>query len=125
MRTSKKIAVSLIILITVMLILPLLVVNAASPDLGMSLTLLLFFIINPITLVLLGVIAGSNVRILWWIPVLCAAVFPPFFAVAIQELVAELWIYSGLYLCIGILSMLARAILLKKAQKRSDPPQKS
>ena len=119
MTTTKKIILTFITLIFVMLLIPLLVVWLASPDLGMSLILLLFFVINPLTVIALGVMAGSNVRKLWWIPLVAAAIFPLFFGVAIREIVAELFLYSAIYLCVSTVAMMGRHVAVRHGKKQA------
>ena len=104
--TKKKILVFLAALIFCMLLIPILVINIAPADAGMALCFLLFFAVNPFFVIAFGIVAGTELRKLWWFPVATSAVFPLFFWIAVGDFVWELWIYSALYFCVGVLAML-------------------
>ena len=122
MRTSltRKIVIAVSTLIVAMLILPILVVKLAPADFGMALCLILFFAVEPFVVMSLGVMAGTEIRKLWWIPVVSAAVFPLFFGVAVGELVVELFVYSAIYLCMGALAMLGTYYVVKRGKKKKQ-----
>ena len=116
MKTFFHSAFAVVILLLTMLGIPVLLVQCAPADLGMSLTLLMFFAVNPIVVMLLSVMAGTNVKRLWWIPFFAAFFFPIFFGIAVGDTsVLELYIYSAIYLAIGLLSMLFSHLKTKKA----------
>ena len=72
----------------------------------MAVIFLLFFAVNPITAVLLGVFSGSNVRMAWFQPLLFAALFLlgtwVFFTMAEMAFV----LYAAAYLILGYAAML-------------------
>ena len=72
---TKRTIIPLLIAALVALLLPWLAVTFAKGDNGMAVIFLLFFAVNPITAVLLGVFSGGNVRMAWFQPVLFAALF--------------------------------------------------
>lgn len=106
MTVKKKILISVITVVTIFLILPVLVLNLAKAEIGLPLILILFFAINPIAEIFLGIIAGTDLQKLWWISVLATICFPLFFSLASLDFVLELFIYSAVYLVIGITTML-------------------
>ena len=59
---TKRTIIPLLIAALVALLLPWLAVTFAKGDNGMAVIFLLFFAVNPITAVLLGVFSGGNVR---------------------------------------------------------------
>ena len=69
---TKRTIIPLLIAALVALLLPWLAVTFAKGDNGMAVIFLLFFAVNPITAVLLGVFSGGNVRMAWFQPVLFA-----------------------------------------------------
>lgn len=106
-RTLIKSAASLGALLLFMLVLPWLA--TLSPD-GLATTglwMLAFFIIYPALSVALGIFAGTDVPRLLWIPVAVAALFPLLFSLAIGEFVADLYVYSAIYLPLGAIAMTA------------------
>lgn len=72
---TKRTIIPLLIAALVALLLPWLAVTFAKGDNGMAVIFLLFFAVNPITAVLLGVFSGGNVRMAWFQPVLYAAAY--------------------------------------------------
>ena len=118
MKAIKKIIIAASAIITFMLLLPVAVDLLADSLSTMGYWLLSFFAINPAVAIALGIMAGSDVRALWWLPLVAPAVFPLLFAVAIGELVADLYIYSAIYLLLGYAAELVAAILFKRGKGR-------
>ena len=116
MTVKKKILISAITVVAVFLVLPVLVLNLAKAEQGLPLILILFFVINPITEIFISIIAGTNLSKLWWISVLAPLYFPLFFSLATLDLVLDLFVYSAVYLAIGITTMLI-VFFIKKAKK--------
>ena len=102
----KKNAVCALIAALVALLFPWLVVTLVRGDGGMAVCFLLFFAVNPITAILLGVFSGGNVREAWFQPLLFAALFLMgawvFFTMA--EMAFAL--YAVIYLLLGYAAML-------------------
>ena len=117
-RTLIKSAVSLGTLLLFMLVLPWLA--TLSPD-GLATTglwMLAFFAVYPVLSAALGILAGTEISRLWWVPVATAALFPPLFSLAIGEFVADLYVYSAFYLPLGALAMTVTHFAKKSAKRR-------
>lgn len=71
-----------------------------------GLWMLVFLFLNPILILFLSILAGSDLTHLWWIPPTSAALFPLLFAIAIGEVVWDLYVYSAIYLTLGTITML-------------------
>ncbi len=103
---TKRTIIPLLIAALVALLLPWLAVTFAKGDNGMAVIFLLFFAVNPITAVLLGVFSGGNVRMAWFQPLLFAALFLlgtwVFFTMAEMAFV----LYAAAYLILGYAAML-------------------
>ena len=93
-----------ILLIISMLVIPFAIMKLCKPDEAMSYTMLIFFAVNPLTVLGIGVLAGADIKKLFWMPIVASAIFPPFFWLALGEIVIELYIYSMIYLAIGVAS---------------------
>jgi len=106
MKQRKKTVIAVSAMLLTMLVIPLLMVRFAPADAGMALCFILFFAVIPVEDLLLGIMAGSDMRRLWWIPVAAALGFPALFSIAVQNWVWELFIYSAVYLGIGAGAML-------------------
>ena len=117
MSVKKKSCIAVVPILVVMFILPLLVVHIVSSDAGMALCFILFFAVNPLMVIALSVMAGTELRKLWWIPILAAVLFPVFFGIVVKVLIKDLYIYSALYLAVGLLAMIGTHFGIKAAQR--------
>ena len=106
MKRLHKVLIAVVTLVISMLVVPCLIVSLAPHNWGMALCFLMFFVIDPLVVITFGIMAGTDIKYLWFIPLIAALLFPPFFAIAIKEWVIELFVYAGFYLCIGVASML-------------------
>ena len=106
----KQLTVWIVSAVFLMLFCPCLVAAYAGGA-GMAICLLLFFALNPLFSLLCGAAAGKNLKRLWYLPLITAALF-----LAGAWLFFELWetaflLYSGCYLLIGIVAMLLTAFM--------------
>ena len=103
---TKRNIIPLLIAALVALLLPWLAVTFVKGDGGMAVCFLLFFAVNPITAILLGIFSGGNIRAAWFCPLLFAALFLlgawVIFAMAETAFV----LYAVLYLLLGCAAML-------------------
>lgn len=100
----------------VMLLLPWAAVTFVQSNAGMAVTLLLFFGINPIYSVTLGIFAGKHIKEMWSLPVMAAALFLLGTWTFLDPGESAFAIYAGVYLVFGIVSMLFSSWL--NARKR-------
>lgn len=117
MSVRKKSYIAIVTMLVVMLILPLIAVRIVSSDAGMALCFILFFAVNPLMVISLSVMAGTELRKLWWVPLLAAVLFPVFFSIIVTELVKDLFVYSVLYLAVGLLAMIGMHFGIKVAKR--------
>ena len=117
MDVKRKCFVALSTLLIVMLILPLVAVRIASSDAGMGLFIILFFAVNPFTVFVLSIMAGTDIKKLWWVPVLASLVFPVFFWIVIMDIVIDLFVYSALYLAVGVFAMIGTHFGIKLTKR--------
>lgn len=89
-----------------MFVLPFALAKLASECAGMALCMLLFFVINPIYSIILGIVAGREIKTLWNLPPISAVVFLA--GVWMFFDIHEPWfiVYAAAYLCIGVVAML-------------------
>lgn len=114
-ETAKKQLILWIgITIAVMFILPFAVAKLASECAGMALCMMLFFVINPIYSIILGIAAGRNIKALWNRPLISAVAFLAGAWIFFD--IHELWFiaYAAVYLMIGVIAMLITNHLKKK-----------
>lgn len=97
-----------------MLALPKLAVIFGKADSAMAIFLLIFFVINPIAAIAIGIFSGKNISFAWFQPLLLAVLF-----------VLESWIffdmgekdfifYAIVYLLLGYISMLITLFVVRK-----------
>ena len=89
----------------VMLLLPWAAVTFAKSDAGMAVILLLFFAINPTYSIVLGIFAGKHMRVMWSLPVIAAVLFLLGTWIFFDPGEGAFVIYAGVYLVIGMVSM--------------------
>lgn len=101
----------------VMLLLPWAAVTFVRNDAGMAIALLLFFIVNPIYAITLGVFSGKHRKEMWIQPVIAAALFLLGTWTFFDPGESAFAIYAGVYLVFGIVSMLISSWLSTRKQK--------
>ncbi|MCI9412310.1 MAG: hypothetical protein HFG36_09625 [Eubacterium sp.] len=113
---KKSFILWLIVSAVIMLVLPWLAVTFVKGDGGMAVCFLLFFAINPLYSVIVGVYAGKDIRNLWSLPVL-SAVFYLIGTWVFFEMSETAFILNALvYLVLGIVAMLVLAVARMKAK---------
>ena len=114
---KKNIILWLAVSAVVMLALPWIAVTFVKGDAGMAACFVLFFAVNPIYSVAIGVFAGKDVKHLWSLPVISAVLFLIgtwiFFDMGEMAFV----LYAAVYLALGIVTMLISMIIRKKVQR--------
>ena len=97
----------------VMLAFPWLAATFIKGDAGMAVCFLLFFAVNPLYSVLAGAFAGKDIRRLWSLPVISAALFLIGTWIFFDMGESAFILYAAVYLVLGIAAMLIK----KKMQK--------
>ena len=90
----------------VLLLLPWAAATFVKSDAGMAVTLLLFFAINPIYSMVLGIFAGKHRKVMWSLPVTAAVLFLLGAWIFFDPGESAFVIYAVVYLVIGMVSML-------------------
>ena len=101
--TQKKI-VSVLMIALVMLGLPWAAVTFIKGDGGMAACFLLFFAINPLCSLIVGLFAGKQFSVSWFQPLLCACFFVFGTWVLFDMSERAFLIYALIYLLIGYAS---------------------
>ena len=113
---KNKFVFWLVISAIVMLAFPWLIITFVKSDAGMAACFLLFFAVNPIYSVFMGVIAGKNIRNLWSLPFITAILFVSGAWIFFDMGEAAFIMYAGIYLILGITAMLISAFINKRMQ---------
>lgn len=113
---KKNIILWLAVSAAVMLALPWLAAAFVKGDAGMAVCFLLFYAVNPVYSVIIGVFAGRDIRHLWSLPVISAALFLIGSWIFFDMGETAFILYALFYLVFGTAAMLTAAFIGKKAQ---------
>lgn len=116
-KTIEVILRSILLSILVMFILPLLTILFVRSDAGMAVCFILFFGVNPIHSVFVGINSGKNINKLWIIPLLSSIIFLISSWILFEFKEIAFVIYSVIYLLLGLFSMFISYIVEKNTSK--------
>lgn len=106
MRTAKgKNLVCLAISAGLMLLLPWLTVTLVKGDAGMGVCFLLFFAVDPVAVIAVGVFSGRDIRTTWFQPAALATFFLAGTWLAFSVSEPAFLLYAGVYLLLGYVTM--------------------
>lgn len=111
MNFRKRITVILLLIVVSMLILPVITVNTIKADAGMLAVLIMFFALNPAISIATGIIAGKDIKHLWFTPILVSGLFWCFSSLTYKT--AFPVVYSGIYFAVCLVSMLIIGFIVK------------
>ena len=107
----KKILPAVAAVLLCMLVLPLIILRSVEGWDAMGYLILFFLILYPVLAVALGILWGTDLKKLWWLPVGSALLFPPFFWLAVAQVVWELYIYAAIYLGLSVVAAVPAALI--------------
>ena len=81
---------------------------------GMAVCFVLFYAINPLFSSVFGMFAGKNIKKLWMLPIFNAGVFLVGTWMFFEMGEPAFWLYSGIYLIIGLCAMLVTSALCRR-----------
>ena len=93
---------------------------------GIDLIFICLYILNPLLALIIGFIAGTELRKLWWLPFAMALLFPLLLGIVLGQIVVELYVYAAAYLLVGILAMFGMHLIrvLRSKGKKRKPTRK-
>lgn len=112
---KKNYIMWLILSIAVMFILPWAAVTFVKGDAGMAACFLLFFAVNPIYSIIIGIFSGRNLKERWSLPIISAVLFLLGTWIFFNMGEIAFLLYAGIYLVIGMAVMLVSALISKRA----------
>lgn len=117
MKIKKKLFIILAIMICVLFILPFILINTSKPHEFMGITIILFFVVNPLTTAIINSMVGKDIKKLWWMPILFCIVFLLSYWLVLEEVIWDLMFYGVIYIIIGIIFMIGSWCLIKILKK--------
>ena len=114
---KKKYIMWLILSIVVTILLPWAAVTFVKGDAGMAACFLLFFAVNPLYSIVIGIFAGRNLKEMWSLPVISAVLFLLGAWIFFNMGESAFLMYAGIYLVIGIVAMFVSILISKRALK--------
>ena len=112
---KKNYIMWLILSIVVMFLLPWAAVTFVKGDAGMAACFLLFFAVNPIYSIVVGIFAGRSLKEMWSLPVISSVLFVLGTWIFFDMGEIAFLIYAGIYLVIGIVVMFVSTLIRKRA----------
>ena len=113
----KKIVFWLIISAFVMFALPWMSVTFVNGNGGMAASFILFFAVDPVFSIILGIFTGEDAKRLWWLPVISAVFFLAgtwiFFDIGETVFI----LYAAGYLVLGVAFMLISSLVRQKIMR--------
>ena len=121
----KRILVAVPITLVCFLLLPLLAFRSAQGWDTLGYFIIFFFILFPALAAFLGILAGTDLKRLWWLPVGSAVLCPPFLWIALKDVTLELYLYAAVYLGVSLAAavptaLIRHALVWKKAQRHAQ-----
>ncbi len=108
----KKNCTFIVVSAVIMLFLPWCAVTFVKSDGGMAACFLLFFAINPMASIIIGILSGRNIRASWFHPTVLSILF--LFGTWILFDVREFIFYGVFYFILGCAAMLITSFLVRK-----------
>ena len=116
-KTIEVILRSILLSILVMFILPLLTILFVKSDAGMAVCFILFFAVNPVHSVFIGINSGKNITKLWIMPIVTSIIFLISSWILFEFKEIAFVIYSVIYLLLSLFSMFISYIVEKNTSK--------
>ncbi len=117
MFRCKKIIISLFASALIMF-LPLgLTVNYVGGNDGLGMILLLFFVVNPIVSIILGIISGKYFKKLFYIPLVNAIFYLASAWIFLEPLETDFILYAVVYAVIGIAAAFVTSLIVNRKNK--------
>ena len=107
----KRILTAIPITLICLLILPYVALQSARGWDALGYVVLFFFILYPALFIFLGILAGTDPKLLWWLPVGSAVLMPPLFWLASGGVSFEMYAYAPLYLALAFVAALPTALI--------------
>lgn len=116
----KRNIIALILIGIVMFVCPWAAVTFAPGDAGMAVCFLLFFGLNSLCSLYVGIYAGMNVKTRWYLPIVNAAAFLLSAWILFDPTEQVFKGYAIAYLILGLLSMVVTVFVVRGIRKELE-----
>lgn len=114
---KKDFILLLVISAVIMLLFPLLAVTVVKADAGMAVCFILFYAVNPVYSVVIGIFAGKDIKRLCSLPIISAILFLAGTWLLFDMGEIAFIMYAVIYLIMGMLAMLVSFLINRKAHQ--------
>ena len=114
----KKVLVSSIVTFAVMFLLPFAVAKLSPEDAGMALCFILFYLVNPVLSIGVGVLSGFEIKKAWYMPIVVALTFLLSSWIIFDFGELDFVLYSIIYLILSAVSMLITFLIINLIKKK-------
>ena len=114
---KKNFILWLVVSIVIMLLFPFLAVTFIKADAGMAVCFILFYAVNPIYSVVIGIFAGKDIKRLWSLPVISSILFLAGTWLLFDMREIAFIMYAVVYLILGMFAMLVSMLISKKTRQ--------
>ena len=95
-----------------------LIVLSVDANAAMLMCMCIFFLLAPLCALYSGIFAGQDMRHRWWMPVVTVAMFVTGSWWLLSMDAQGLWVYGGIYMAIGLVSMGACTVIRRETRKK-------
>lgn len=100
--------------VIVMLVFPWAAVTFVKKEAGMLISILLLYVIYPISFIGAGIFSGRDIKKKWWCLIISATFFMLGAWIFLNMDVEGVILYTAIYVAVGTISMFISAIIKKK-----------
>ena len=91
---------------------------------GISFIFILNLLLYPIAFVGMGIVSGTDIIKLWFMPVAASILYLPVMWIILRSLVIEFTVYAAIYLIIAVVAMLTTHSVLRMIRKGASHEKK-
>ena len=114
---KKDFILWLVVSALIMLLFPFLAVTFVKDDAGMAVCFILFYAVNPIYSVVIGIFAGKDIKSLWSLPIISSILFLAGTWLLFDMGEIAFIMYAVVYLILGLLVMVVSMLISKKTNQ--------
>ena len=119
MYLKKKSIFIFTTMLVILFIIPFVFTKIVQPHEFMGIMIFLFFIINPITTMIINLTINKDIKKLWLVPILFSIIFLLSYWLILNEIILDLFFYATIYLIIGLFFMFCSFFIPKTKKSKT------